>query len=519
MSRWHVPSADLDRELDGFEFPPHFDFGVSTSGYQTEGGYNTPTGPKNNWYWLEARGKIETTGDSSRFLEMYEEDFTRAQWLGANAFRLGIEWARMQPGVDPALTAPPPFSPDAARMYARILAASFAHGMFPAVTLWHFTHPLWAGADFWLDWGRVEEWFGAYLEYSISEINRLLVEEHHQPPIPYYITMNEPINVPMAGYLLGVFPVGRKGRREAGLAYANILRAHILAYRMVNRIYRERNWPRPTVTINTWVAAPYSFDKIAQDLFLARAAGVSREGVPAMLSEQRERLRAHLADCPYLRGPQWFKRQLDRAADRTIWKALTPETIDPLLDMIYAGDEPRLTDVVGIDLYDPFIGNNFDFPVTVRSKPYQWNANPHVFHKFLEAYEWLAGETPIHLLEHGMCHRMVGNRVYPHVNGLSRDQELKEAMLEVVRSIRAGRRLQSFYYWSLVDNYEWGSYEPRFGLFGVDFANGARRLPVDVAGSNAAGAFRLFAEAFRARDKQALREVFQTAKYPEYSKP
>ncbi len=298
---------------------------------------------------------------------------------------------------------------------------------------------------------------------SITETNRLLVEEHHRPPISYDITKNGPINEPMAGYLLGVFPVGREGWREASLAYKNILQGHILTYCTVDRIYRERNWSRLMVTVNTWVAAPCSFDKIAPDLFLARVAGVSRKGVLSMFSEQCERLRARLADCPCLHDPKWFKRQLDRAADRTIWKAMSP----------MERPSTRFS----------------QFPVGLR----------------------MAGERDTHSSAGTRCVPPNGRQPSLSACQLSQSQPGTErSHTQQVRSIRAVRRLQSFYYWSLVDNYEWGNYEPRFGLFGVDCANGARRLPVDVAGSNAAGAFRLFVEAFHAQERPAVREAFRT---------
>jgi len=318
-----------------------------------------------------------------------------------------------------------------------------------------------------------------------------------------------------------MFPVGKRGRNLAAACYANILKAHALCYRTIHRIYHEQNWPRPTVTVNTWCAAAYSYDKMAQDLFLARANGVPREGVQNFLLDQRERFRAHMSAAPYRQGPQWFKRGLERLVDRAVWRHLTPEIMSSLVDYLYEGDDPRLLDVVGFDLYDPFLGNNFEFTfprvVLIRGQPYQWNANPAALRLMLEAYSWTSGDLPLHLLEHGMCHRAAGGRVYPHPNGLTRDKELKLAMLEVVRSIRAGFKLRSFYYWSLVDNYEWGSFEPRFGLFGVNFENSARRMPTDINGVNAAGAYRLFVRAFHSRDKTALRQAFLAGKYPEIS--
>ena len=38
----------------------------------------------------------------------------------------------------------------------------------------------------------------------------------------------------------------------------------------------------------------------------------------------------------------------------------------------------------------------------------------------------------------------------------------------VSEAIRRGVNVHSFLVWSLMDNYEWSSYEPRFGLFAID---------------------------------------------------
>jgi hypothetical protein len=41
-----------------------------------------------------------------------------------------------------------------------------------------------------------------------------------------------------------------------------------------------------------------------------------------------------------------------------------------------------------------------------------------------------------------------------------------------------------YLHWSLTDNYEWGSFTPRFGLFRIDFPSGLERLAVDHLGDN-----------------------------------
>ncbi len=47
-----------------------------------------------------------------------------------------------------------------------------------------------------------------------------------------------------------------------------------------------------------------------------------------------------------------------------------------------------------------------------------------------------------------------------------------------------GVPLIGYLHWSLTDNYEWGSFTPRFGLYRIDFAKGLERLSIDHLGDN-----------------------------------
>ena len=170
MSTGHthrLPSVEKGREPDltAEATAPHemaypgrdFFWGVATSGYQSEGGYNGPGEPLNNWAWAENDGDVVPSGRTSDFWNLSHEDFARCRELGLNAFRLSIEWARVQPsivlgekeGLAPG-AAPPPFDERALYSYAQRLADCRAHGLEPFITLHHFVHPAWLGVDAWL---------------------------------------------------------------------------------------------------------------------------------------------------------------------------------------------------------------------------------------------------------------------------------------------------------------------------------------------------------------------------------
>ena len=114
--------------------PPGFLWGTAISAYQSEGN-NT-----NADAWLMENIKPsmfkERSGDACDSYHRYREDFAIAGKLGFNCYRLGVEWARIEPSEGC-------FSNAELDHYARVLEACRAEGLRPIVTLNHFTTPLW----------------------------------------------------------------------------------------------------------------------------------------------------------------------------------------------------------------------------------------------------------------------------------------------------------------------------------------------------------------------------------------
>lgn len=77
--------------------------------------------------------------------------------------------------------------------------------------------------------------------------------------------------------------------------------------------------------------------------------------------------------------------------------------------------------------------------------------------------------------------RLKDKPVYITENGLSCNDDdfrivwLVEYLSAVHECIQMGVDVKGYLYWSLLDNYEWGSYTPRFGLVDVDRANDFKR--------------------------------------------
>jgi beta-glucosidase len=57
-----------------------------------------------------------------------------------------------------------------------------------------------------------------------------------------------------------------------------------------------------------------------------------------------------------------------------------------------------------------------------------------------------------------------------------RERFLASHLREVKAAIDDGVDVRGYFYWSAFDNFEWGSYEPRFGLIGIDRDDHLRRI-------------------------------------------
>ena len=196
---------------DTTRFPDGFLFGAAVSAHQVEGG-NT----NNDWWWwehLEATPCREPSGDACDFYHRYVEDIELLAGCGLNAFRFGIEWARIEPAQGE-------FSLAALAHYRRILDACHEHRVVPIVTFHHFTVPKWLHDI----GGLAYEGFPALFERYCGRAAAALGDR-----IGYACTINEPQGLGSSGWLLGINPPGHADDRDgAQRVVDNLLEAHRL---------------------------------------------------------------------------------------------------------------------------------------------------------------------------------------------------------------------------------------------------------------------------------------------------
>ena len=116
-------------------------------------------------------------------------------------------------------------------------------------------------------------------------------------------------------------------------------------------------------------------------------------------------------------------------------------------------------------------------------------------------------DVPLLVVENGLCNRVVNGRSYPRLDGWDRPRYLRRNIAAVMEAVDQGVPVAGYWHWSLVDNYEWGSYEPRFGLYGVDRdrgRHGVEWMPTDAMGADAAGTYGDIIAGLRRGDRTVL---------------
>lgn len=469
--------------MPDFELPAGFRFGVATAGFQIEGGYNGRGEPANNWYAWEAEGRVEPSGVALDFWNRFEHHLDQAVAAGCDAFRLSVEWARVEPTEGEMDTT-------ALDRYASILDACHERSLQPLVSLHHFTHPEWLGADFWLRPDSPDR----FVEWVDVAVERLAGRCRH------WVTINEINILAVQSYLLGMFPPGR--RRDVAATVRtldHLLAAHVGAYDCI-----KARQPQAIVATNNYSFSVYELDRLLTDVLLARAHGVGRYDLRPWLTDRRREF--HERAQP---RPSAVERAVRRLAGTTI---PLDQALPRAVGAVYGSPHDRTLDVTQIDYYDPNVAQHLRWPGhrTAGGRNWLparmlWDDPPHP--PGLTTYCGLNTEPglDVWVVENGMCNRVRRGRSYPRLDGWDRPRYIKENLGAVVTAIELGIPVGAYFHWTLADNYEWGSYEPRFGLYGVDRERGIRWSKEDAMGNDAAGTYRRAIERLRAGDVSLVR--------------
>jgi beta-glucosidase len=200
-------------------FPKNFLWGVATSSYQIEGGNSNA-----DWWKWEKMGKAkDQSGKACDYWNRWKNDHDWLSELGVKAFRLSIEWSRVE-------TEEGVFSSEAIQKYREILQDLKARNIQTQVTLWHWTSPIWFQEKYGFHKKESIKIFSCYVQKITEELGDW---------IDMFTVFNEPM-VPLGqGFLGGVFPPGFKNPCKFIRAVNHIAKAYKESYKIIHKIKPE----------------------------------------------------------------------------------------------------------------------------------------------------------------------------------------------------------------------------------------------------------------------------------------
>jgi beta-glucosidase len=421
--RWDWSGIDVDEA----RFPPDFLWGAATAAHQVEGGCDN-----NNWSrWensvdAEGRPRIkrgQKAGAACEHWTRYREDIELLRELGVGAYRLSVEWSKLEP-------APMRFDAAAIRHYHDVLDALLEAGIEPVVTLHHFTHPLWleelGGFE------RVEN-----VRHVVAFGERVFRE--YSDKVRMWCTTNEPEVVAAMGYAAGIFPPGKRSLQAAAEVLKNLCVAHTELYHAIK-------------------AMP--------------GGAEARVGIVKNLTQLDPWNRWSPLD--------WLAcRVLNRLFNGAILEYLETgrfRFVIPGLARVDHEDErgARSLDYFGLNYYSHVllqVRPVRDAEQMLRYRPgdvktdMPYASYPEGFYRALMRVSRLG--VPLYVTENGIADGRDDRRA-----GF-----IERYLYALWRAMQDGCDVRGYFYWSLMDNFEWSEgYDMKFGLYEVDFATQRRRL-------------------------------------------
>jgi beta-glucosidase len=440
-----VRFKELPLEL---RFPKPFLWGASTASYQIEGGNDR----SDLWDWERRKG-WERSGAASNSWELWRRDVECLQELNANAYRFSIEWSRVfpEPGrVDEAVL----------RRYEQWIDALRGSGIQPIVCLHHWSQPSW----FWKlhpkGW-RDEAAIQSFLKFVEAVVLAFRAKVDH------WMVFNEPMVQLAHRHVTGYFPPGEKSLWRLDMnplalreAVRGTVNAHRLAFELIRRL-----------------------DTVDAD----------GDGKPCVIGVAHNI--AHVEPARDVPEDQQAALQWDQFFHWNFLDGLVHGKMDLDLD-----GEPET--VVGQGATLDYVGVNYYTRVFVRHAPLRGTMK--ALPLYLELGAQLGKLEPIlWWLGAWKADRPrddMGKEIYPEgllpvlravharyklpvmitENGIADERnKLREVYLlgHLMQLSKAAEEMPvlGYLHWSLLDNYEWGSFKPRLGLYRVEYGDAHRR--------------------------------------------
>ncbi|MGW4118548.1 glycoside hydrolase family 1 protein [Nocardia sp. NPDC004711] len=377
-----------------------FLWGAATSPHQTEGNN------LNSDWWLQENGVgsflPERSGDAVDSYHRYREDMTLLADAGLNAYRFGVEWARIEPE-------PGKFSRAELDHYRRMIDTAIELGLTPVVTLHHFTNPRWfAEAGGWVGRDAVDR----FADY-VTAVSPLLTD------VEWVCTINE-------SNMVAVMADVRRSLTE--------MDSEVLARLAAGEL------PAPSAEIGTTLIAAHH---AAREILRANTRAAVGWSVAQQAFTAEPGCEAQLA------AANWIWEDMYLAA---------------AIDDDFIGTQNYTSRSVGPDGPRP----HPQYPDNTLTG---WAYRPDALGLAVRHAWTVTAGTPVLVTENGIATAADDRRI----------AFTTEALSGLHAALDDGVDVRGYLHWSALDNYEWGRWDPTFGLIAVDRDTFARTPKASLA--------------------------------------
>lgn len=218
-----------------FCFPKTFLWGAATSAYQVEGNNHNQW---SEWEKQNAAKLVKTinydipeareldnyiSGKACDHYDNYKTDFDLLDKMNMNAYRLSIEWSRIEPHEGE-------WDQKQIQYYKRYINELLNRNIEPVVTLFHFTLPVWLSDKGGFAKRSNLKYFERYVAKILTEID---------PRVKYIITINEPEIYATMGYQVKIWPPAKGNLLQYLWVVNNLALAHNRASKIIHELRKD----------------------------------------------------------------------------------------------------------------------------------------------------------------------------------------------------------------------------------------------------------------------------------------
>lgn len=433
------------------QFPDGFLWGVATSAYQIEGGWNEDGRSPSIWdTFAKTPGKTKNgaTGDvACDHYHRWPEDVALMKELGIQTYRFSVSWPRILPDGHGRI------NQKGLDFYSRLVDALLDAGIMPLVTLYHWELP-----QTLQDAGGWPERKTADAFVELTDVTTRALGDR----VTRWITHNEPWCASMLSHQIGVHAPGWSDWNAALRAAHTLLLSHGRAIQCIR------------------ANVPDAKAGIALNFEPATPASSSPEDYHAARIWEGYFFRWFL-------DPVYGRHYPADMVDEYVRRGYLPDGLDFVQDNDMATIAAP-TDFLGINYYTRHIAQASESADAHRSAPnpqaeytaMNWEVHPDSFYDLLNRLHFEYRIPSLLITENGCSYLHE-----PDENGRIHDQKridyLQAHLTAVHRAIQNGAPVAGYTQWSLLDNYEWAEgYTQRFGIVYVDYET-QQRIPKESA--------------------------------------